>query len=473
MNLNINIVLTFKFMLWTDKAKKILKKHFKFTELKDKQFEVINSFLMGNDVIGLLPTGYGKSMTYVLPPLLTKKTLFVICPLISLMEDQKDNLSKCGITVATLHCNNQNKQDDIFKIIDGEIKIVYMSPEFLVEGDGLELARVLVEKNMLGFLAVDESHCISSWGHDFRPNYLKLKFFREEFPNIPILALTATAKQQVINEIKDLLKLKNPVIVSASFDRPNLLIKCKEMDKEYKYNKNGQPMKNKKGEYVMVNVDKWKIVQDYINKYQNDKIIIYVNSRADTEELSKDINFNIKKCSVPYHAGLSKKVREQVQSDFNDDTVKVIISTIAFGMGIDQVVRCVIIFGCPSSIEEYYQQIGRGGRDGLQCETVLYFDMANYMRSKSMLAREIENPKLLNTRLTNINNVCSYFKSTECRRKYILGYFGQPYKNKLCDNCDNCLGKKNKTSKNNSPVTSEVDPFDEMYKKSKEFGFLI
>ena len=445
-------------MLWTDKAKKILKKHFKFNDLKDKQIEVINSFLNGYDVIGLLPTGYGKSMTYILPPLLTKKTMFIICPLISLMEDQKDNLEKVGINVSTLHCNNVTKQEEIFKIIDGEIKIVYMSPEFLVEGDGLDLARALVEKNLLGFIAVDESHCISSWGHDFRPNYLKLKFIRDEFPQIPILALTATAKKQVINEIQELLKLNKPVIVSASFDRPNLLIKCKEMDKEQKYNKNGYPMKNKDGEYIYKNVEKWLIVKDYIEKYQNDKIIIYVNSRVETEELSKEINFNIKKCSVSYHAGLSKKVREKVQSDFSDGNVKVIISTIAFGMGIDQVVRCVIIFGCPSSIEEYYQQIGRGGRDGKPCETVLYFDMSNFMRTKSMLTREIKNPKLLNTRLTNLQQVCYFFKTPDCRRKYILNYFGQNLNN-LCNNCDNCINKK---SKDITPIYNDVDPFDKV-----------
>ncbi len=458
-------------MLWTDKATKILKKYFKFTELKDKQIEVINSFLKGNDVIGLLPTGYGKSMTYILPPLLTKKTMFVISPLISLMEDQKDNLEKVGITVATLHCNNINKQDEIFKIIDGDIKIVYMSPEYLVEGDGLDLARALSEKNMLGFIAVDESHCISSWGHDFRPNYLKLKYIREEFPQIPILALTATAKTQVINEIHQLLKLNNPVIVSASFDRPNLLIKCKEMDKEQKYNKKGYPMKNKDGVNIMSNVDKWLIVRDYINKYQNDKIIIYVNSRADTEELSREINNNIKNCSSHYHAGLSKKIRDKVQTDFNEGDIKVIISTIAFGMGIDQVVRCVIIFGCPSSIEEYYQQIGRGGRDGLPCETILYFDMANFMRTKSMLQKEITNPKLLNTRINNLYKICDFYKTTNCRRRYILNYFGQTAP-KMCDNCDNCLYKKSigTTSKKTSPVNTEIDPFDEIENITKKIN---
>jgi RecQ family ATP-dependent DNA helicase len=458
-------------MLWTDKVKKILSKYFNNIELKDKQIDVINELLSGNDVIGLLPTGYGKSMCYIIPPLITKKTIFVISPLISLMEDQKDNLFKKNIIVATLHCNNKNKQEEIFKIIDGDVKIVYMSPEYLIEGDGIDLALALIDKNMLGFLAVDESHCISSWGHDFRPNYLKLKMFREQFKDIPILALTATAKGTVVDEIVKLLNLTNPKIISTSFDRPNLHIICKEMPKVPKLYPTGSIMK-KKGQIVMTNIDKWIIVQDYIKKYPNDKIIIYVNSRADTEELANDINNNLHKCSVAYHAGLSKNIRDQVQNEFNEDKIKVIISTIAFGMGIDQIVRCVLIFGCPSSIEEYYQQIGRGGRDGLYCETVLFFDMAGFMRSKSMIDREIKNPKLKNIRLSNIDKVCYYYKTDTCRRKYILNYFGQE-SNGLCDNCDNCLYKKSIKNKKASPVNSEielVDPFDKINDICKKIG---
>ena len=455
-------------MLWTDKVKKILSKYFNNIELKDKQIDVINELLLGNDVIGLLPTGYGKSMCYIIPPLITKKTIFVVSPLISLMEDQKDNLLKKNIIVATLHCNNKNKQEEIFKIIYGNIKIVYMSPEYLIEGDGIDLALALIDKNMLGFLAVDESHCISSWGHDFRPNYLKLKMFREQFKDIPILALTATAKGSVVNEIIKLLNLNDPKIISTSFDRPNLHIICKEMPKEPKYYPTGTIMK-KKGVIVEKNIDKWIIVQDYIKKYPNDKIIIYVNSRVDTEELSNDINNNLHKCSVAYHAGLSKNIRDQVQNDFNENKIKVIISTIAFGMGIDQIVRCILIFGCPSSIEEYYQQIGRGGRDGLYCETVLFFDMSGFMRSKSMINREIENPKLKNIRLSNIDKVCYYYKTDTCRRKYILNYFGQEFNN-LCDNCDNCLYKKSIKNKRVSPLNSEIDPFDKINDICKKIG---
>lgn len=458
-------------MLWTDKAKKILLKHFNFEELKDKQIDVINEILKGNDVIGLLPTGYGKSMCYILPPLLTKKTIFVISPLISLMEDQKDNLTSKNIKVATLHCNNSNKHEEICKIIDGKIKIVYMSPEYLIEGDGIELAEKLIELNFLGYLAVDESHCISNWGHDFRPNYLKLRMFRETFPQIPILALTATAKGQVINEIKNLLLLNKPNIISASFDRPNLYIKCVEMPKEPKYNTKGYQIKNKNGEYAMTNIDKWIIVKDYIKKYQSDKIIVYVNSRNETTELASDINNNFKKCAVAYHAGLSQKIREQVQTDFFENKVNVIISTIAFGMGIDQIIRCVLVFGCPSSIEEYYQQIGRGGRDGLYCETVLFFDMSNYMRSKSMISKDRIDPKLINIRITNLNNMCFYFKTDNCRRKFILNYFGQTSKD-LCNNCDNCQYKISQHNKNNQTThNQDSDPFENITNICKKINY--
>ena len=343
-------------MLWTDKVKKILKKYWKYDSLKEKQIQVINELLLGNDVIGLLPTGYGKSMCYILPALITKKVIFIISPLISLMDDQKDKLIKMNIPVASLNGNNRNRDIEYKEIIDGKIKIVYMTPEYLTDNNGLELAQLLTDNNMLGYLAIDESHCLSSWGHDFRPNYLKIKNFRDLFPLIPILAVTATARERVVSEISNFLKLQNPKIIRANFDRPNLFLKCIEMPKEKKKL-----------------MPEWKIIKNYINKYPNEKIIVYINNRNDTEKISNSINLNINNCSNAYHAGLSKDDREEIQNNFNEGKIKIIISTIAFGMGIDQVVKCVLIFGCPSSIEEYYQEIGRGGRDGLPCETVLYY----------------------------------------------------------------------------------------------------
>jgi len=219
-------------MLWTDKAKKILEKYWGFSKLKDKQIEVINELLLGNDVIGLLPTGYGKSMCYLIPPLVTKKAIIIISPLISLMDDQKDKLLKKNIPVSALHGNNKNKDKELFEIIDGNIKIIYMSPEYLIKGDGFELAKSMIDNNLLGYLAVDESHCISVWGHDFRPEYMKISEFRIQFPQIPIMAVTATATTIVKEEISRSLNLINPVVITDNFDRPNLYLKCLEYKKE-------------------------------------------------------------------------------------------------------------------------------------------------------------------------------------------------------------------------------------------------
>jgi len=408
-------------MLWTDKVKKILLKYWNFDKLKDKQIAVINEILSGNDVIGLLPTGYGKSLCYLLPPLLTKKTIFIISPLISLMDDQKEKLLKMKIEVSTLHCNNNNKEKEINDIIEGKIKIVYMSPEFLIDGYGLKLASKLFDNNILGYLAVDESHCLSGWGHDFRPQYLKLVEFRKLFPSIPIMAVTATAKETVVKEIISSIKLNKPKIIRANFDRPNLFIECKNIEKKHRKNIHF-------------------LIKEYIDKYENDRIIVYVNSRKDTEEYSKELN-NIYETNIssPYHAGLTKNNRDSIQNNFINNKCKIIISTIAFGMGIDQIVKCVLIIGCPSSIEEYYQQIGRGGRDGLDCETVFYYDKSKKIAKEYILKKENNS----HYKIENLQKVDEYFNITKCRRHYILDYLGLSknyfaYNQFTCKKCDNC-----------------------------------
>ena len=417
-------------MLWTDKAKRYLKKYWKIKDLKDKQVEVINDLLLGNDVIGLLPTGYGKSMCYLIPPLVTKKVMFIISPLISLMDDQKDKLNKMEIPCAALHGNNKNKDQEIFRIMDGEIKIVYMSPEYLIKSDGLELARTLVEDDKLGFLAVDESHCISVWGQDFRPEYTKIKLFREMFPEIPILAVTATATETVCQDITKMLQLNNPVLVRASFDRPNLYLKVSEIPSiTFK----------KKSKSCTKKMPKEELAITWIKKYPNEKIIIYTNSRKDAEELSIELNKMINNCCDAYHAGLSKGLRESIQSKFMDGEVKVIVSTIAFGMGIDQKIRVVIIFGCPSSIEEYYQQIGRCGRDNVQSNTILYFDYSNFMIAKYMMKDiKMKYPMLYKSKIDNLNKITKLAYLNTCRRKYILEYFDELCDFFTCENCDNC-----------------------------------
>ena len=423
-------------MLWTDKAKKYLKKYWNQIELKPKQIEVINELLLGNDVIGLLPTGYGKSMCYILPPLIKKKVMIIISPLISLMNDQKDNLMKNGIDCSALHCNNKNKDEETQQIIDGIIKIVYMSPEYLVKGNGKELVDILINSNMLGFVAVDEAHCISNWSHDFRPDYKLIGSFRKLYPDIliPIVALTATATDTVCSDITKCIGLINPSIVKASFDRPNLYIKVCELETLEK------KVKDKKKKNIVI---KAHIVYDYIQKYRNHKIIVYINSKADTEELSNEINTMCANISSPYHAGLTPKNRGIIQEQFSSGKVNVIISTIAFGMGIDQIVKCVIIFGCSSSIEENIQQCGRAGRDHKHAETVFYFEVQQFMLKKRLLDLEYKKyPELRALKSSNLNKVWDYVHTTTCKRKHVLGYFNELCDYITCNNCDNCCEKK-------------------------------
>lgn len=427
-------------MLWTDKAKKYLLKYWNIETLKDKQIDIINEILAGNDVIGLLPTGYGKSMCYILPPLLIKKVVFIISPLISLMEDQINKLRKKKIKCSALHSNNNNKYNEIQKILEGKIRIVYMSPEYLCSS-GMDLAEQLINNNKFKFLAIDECHCINSWGNDFRPEYNKINIFRDKFPNIPILAITATATKIVCKDIENTLKLTNPKIIFTSFDRSNLYIKIEKIPKKV-------DKKIKKNEFIVKD-----IIMYYLNKYINDKIIIYINSRKDTEDISFYINKYMKKnISLYYHAGLNNADRDDILNKFTNNDIKIIISTIAFGMGIDQIVKCVLIFGCPSSIEEYYQQIGRGGRDGKYCETVLYYDYSQFIISQKNLI-EIKNNNLRENKKNNLNEVSKLVNISTCRRKYILEYFNEKCTFFTCNNCDNCKEQEL------IDMTTEFSPF--------------
>jgi RecQ family ATP-dependent DNA helicase len=310
-----------------------------------------------------------------------------------------------------------------------------MSPEYITSNDGLELTRKLIDNDQLKYLAIDETHCLSSWGHDFRPSYLKLKEFRDNFPSIPIMAVTATAKEEVVKEIINFLQLKNPEIVRANFDRPNLYIECKNIPKI--------TIKNK--EKLMSYED---IIKQYIDKYPEDRIIVYVISRKETEKLSLALNkyykSNISNC---YHAGLTKNIRDEIQNNFIQNNCRIIISTIAFGMGIDQIVRCVIVLGCPSSIEEYYQQIGRGGRDGLQCETVFFYDNSKKKVREFMINKENNTQNIMYTKKNNLMKVQNFVYTKKCRRQFILEYLGLSksyfaYNGFICNNCDNCTKYK-------------------------------
>ena len=421
----------------------VLNKYWKDMILKDKQIETIESFMNGTDTIALLPTGYGKSMCYILPPLITNKVIFIISPLIALMEDQKEKLVEKKIPVSTLHSNNINRTKEIKEIINGNINIVYMSPEYLVQGEGMELAEKLIKLNRMGYLAIDESHCISTWGHDFRSDYMELKNFRINFPTIPILAVTATATKQVVEDIITNTLLKDTKIIRTKFDRPNLYLKCNAIVK-----------KNTKDNMITTKIN---IIKPYLEKYKMDKIIIYVNSRKDTIELSEEINNVFNKIGInssPYHAGMTKDMRQTVQENFSNkitNKINCIVCTVAFGMGIDIVVRCVLILGSPNSIENYYQMIGRAGRDGIHADTIFFFQHKNIMIEKKMNGEKMKELSLDNTNINNniikevfqnkeicLNNIVKYFYTNICRRRFILEYFGEIPKFFCCNNCDNC-----------------------------------
>lgn len=421
----------------TNKIKELLTKYWKIDNLKEKQTEIIMNYLNGHDVVGLLPTGYGKSLCYLLPPLITDKIMFIISPLISLMEDQKEKLVEMDIPVACLHGNNFNKDKEIFSIIDGNIKIVYMSPEYLIKGDGLELATSLMELNKLGYLAIDESHCISAWGHDFRDDYLKINRFRKHFPNIPIMAVTATATMQVVEDIISNLNMNNPKITVANFDRPNIYLKCIGVK-----------------DILLESIETW------IEKYDSHKLIIYTNKREQTTELSKDINKKYGNISSYYHAGMSKVLRNKIQTKFNNGTYNIIVSTVAFGMGIDQTVRCVIIFGSPNSIEEYYQMIGRAGRDGDAAESILLFQYRNIAISTSIAKKSGLDKEIIECKVRGLNKIANYFYFPGCRRRFILEYFGQVPKFFWCNYCDNCSENK---------MIDFTDKFVEVIFKKKKY----
>ena len=483
--------------IWEKKKKKVskkLKKYWGYDSLKPKQIEIISNFVDGKDVIGLLPTGYGKSMCYLIPPLITKKAIFIISPLISLMEDQKEKLLQRGIPVSALHGNNPRKDREVFDIIDGIIKIVYMSPEYLINGEGLELAKTLVEDKKLGYFAIDESHCISVWGHDFRKSYLKLYKFRKKFPQIPVLALTATATKVVVDEIDKYLKLKNRILVTANFDRPNLYIKfvnvkqenlkkvgkrycvngvlhvfndsdkckkCKINPEKHEYSEEEYEMlmKNKRRSSI-TKLTELQLMNKWLKKYEGSKIIIYSNSRKSCVEIAELINEKKKKSALAYHAGMSKKLRGMIQHDFSSGKVKIIVSTIAFGMGIDQIVRCVLIFGSSSSIEEYYQQIGRAGRDGKPAETIVFYEKQKLVVHMKMIEKDTINPEIKRIKKINMSNMINLSEHTGCRRRFILEYFQERTpKFFCCNNCDNCCERE---------LTDYTDNFLKvMYKKKK------
>lgn len=413
--------------------KTILKQYFGYEEFRPLQKDIIERVLAGKDCLVLMPTGGGKSLCFQLPALMLPGVAIVISPLISLMKDQVDALRANGIAADFI--NSTLSQAEIENVIKkaktGELRILYLAPERLAVPGFEDFLHTL----KISLIAIDEAHCISEWGHDFRPDYRNLKLLRKKFPIVPIIALTATATEKVREDIAKQLDLKDWQVFISSFNRPNLSYE------------------------VLPKKDSLRTVLSLLDNYQKASVIIYCFSRNDTEKLVENLNkYGFK--ALPYHAGLDAKQRQANQERFIRDEINIMVATIAFGMGIDKPdVRLVIHHSLPKSIEGYYQETGRAGRDGLPARCVLLFSYADKFKHDYFIrgiTNEIEQGKAQE----KLGQVVSYGDFHGCRRRFLLRYFNENYQPKNCGNCDGCV----------SPSSLEMFKLDPKFKPKNTYS---
>ncbi len=395
-----------------EKAREILQHRFGFDSFRMNQEQAITAVLEKKDCVVLMPTGGGKSLCYQIPALMLDGLTVVISPLIALMKDQVDALRNNGVEAAFLNSTQTAAQQvEVFRDVrSGKLKLLYVAPERLLQSGDLFLD--FLRGINVSLFAIDEAHCISSWGHDFRPEYLRLAALKTEFPQIPLIALTATADKLVRKDIIERLNINNAERFISSFNRPNIFYSVEPKRKSYDQ------------------------LLDYLEKRKDESGIIYCLSRSSVDSLAADLRdegFS----ALSYHAGLDKQMRDKHQNAFLRDETKIIVATIAFGMGIDKSnVRFVVHMDLPKNVESYYQETGRAGRDGLQSDALLFFSWADVIKLKGFA--EVEgNAKQSEIMLRKLDTMGKFGDLKTCRRRFLLNYFSEDMTTD-CGNCDNC-----------------------------------
>lgn len=397
-----------------EQAGLILRETFGYNSFRPLQKEIITNVLKGKDTLVIMPTGGGKSLCYQIPSILFQGLTIVISPLISLMKDQVEQLSEAGVPALFLNSSlsREQYQANVDRLRNRDVKLLYLAPETLM----MKKTRSLLEELTIDCFTIDEAHCISEWGHDFRPEYRQLASVRKDFPGAVCLALTATATPRVQEDIRSSLEMQKSEVFVASFDRKNLVLKI--ADKE-------RPLDQ---------------ILDFLYTRKKESGIIYCFSRRQVDELAYDLKqegYSV----LPYHAGLTEQERSDHQDAFIRDSVQIIVATVAFGMGINKPdVRFVIHHDMPQNIESYYQQIGRAGRDALKAECLLLYSYSDRQKIQYFIGQKEGEEKEIAEK--HLEDLIGYLETEQCRRKPLMNYFGEEYAAKECNACDNCLRDK-------------------------------